>query len=126
MSTWPRLAAIVTDSFDGRQDVQLINLKDIATREVFPGHRAHLVHGERMTVAHWHIDAGSTVPEHAHPHEQIVNVLSGRYELTVAGEPLSLEPGMVVVIPGGVRHSGRALTDAMLLDVFCPVREDYR
>ena len=106
--------------------MQLIHLDELTPREVFPGHRAHLVHSERMTVAHWHIDEGSSVPEHAHPHEQIVNVLEGKYELTVAGKPLTLEPGMVVVIPGGVRHSGRALTDAMLLDVFCPVREDYR
>ena len=71
--------------------MQWIDLKDVAPREVFPGHRAQFVHGERMTVAHWHIDAGSTVPEHQHPHEQIVNVLSGRYELTVDGKPLQLE-----------------------------------
>ncbi len=106
--------------------MQLIKLDDVAIREVFPGHRARFVHSDRMTVAHWRIDAGATVPEHEHPHEQIVNVLAGRYELTVAGKLLTLDAGMVVVIPGGVRHSGRAITDAILLDVFQPVREDYR
>lgn len=106
--------------------MQLIKLSDTPPREVFPGHRAHLIHSDRMTVVHWRIDEGSTVPEHDHPNEQIVNVLAGRYELTVAGKPLMLEPGMVVVIPGGVRHSGRAITDAFLLDVFSPPREDYR
>jgi quercetin dioxygenase-like cupin family protein len=106
--------------------VQLVRLDDIAPREVVPGHRARFVHAENMTVAHWHIDAGSSIPEHDHPHEQVVNVIAGRYELTVAGKPLVLEPGMVVVIPGGTRHSGRAITDALLLDVFYPVREDYR
>lgn len=106
--------------------MQLIDLDDQQPREVAPGHRARFVHAERMTVAHWRIDAGSSIREHDHPHEQIVNVLSGTYELTVAGQPLTLRPGMVVVIPGGVRHSGRAITDAVLLDAFCPVREDYR
>ena len=106
--------------------MQLIRLDDLKPREVFPGHRARFVHSDRMTVAHWRIDAGSAVPEHDHPHEQIVNVLAGTYELTVAGKPLTLEPGMVAVIPGGVRHSGRAITDAILLDVFHPAREDYR
>jgi quercetin dioxygenase-like cupin family protein len=106
--------------------MQLIKLDEVDQRDVFPGHHAKIVHSDRMTVVHWRIDEGSSVPEHAHPHEQIVNVLAGRYELTVAGKPLMLEPGMVVVIPGDVRHSGRAITDAFLLDVFSPPREDYR
>ncbi len=106
--------------------MQLVTLADSPTREVFPGHRAKFVHSERMSVVYWSIDAGSTVPEHDHPHEQIVNVIAGKYELTVAGKPLALEPGMVVVIPSGIRHSGRAITDASLLDIFSPVREEYR
>ena len=53
-------------------------------------------------------------------------MISGNYELTVAGKPLALEPGMVVVNSGrsasfGTRHHG-----AYVLDVFAPVREDYR
>jgi quercetin dioxygenase-like cupin family protein len=99
--------------------MQLIKLENVTPREVQPGHSARFVHADHMTVAHWRIDAGSSIPEHEHPHEQVVNVIA-------AGKPLSLEPGMVVVIPGGVRHSGRAVTDAILLDVFHPVREDYR
>lgn len=106
--------------------MQHIRVDDLPSREVFPGHHARVVHGDHMTVVYWRIDAEATVPEHSHPHEQVVNVLSGRYQLTVAGEPLTLDPGMVVVVPGGVRHSGRAITDAALLDVFHPVREDYR
>ena len=106
--------------------MQLIKLEDVMPREMQPGHHARFVHADHMTVAHWRIEADSTVPDHAHPHEQIVNVLAGRYELTVDGKPLALEPGMVVVIPGGVRHSGRALTDAYLIDVWHPVRADYR
>jgi len=106
--------------------VQFIRVDDLDSREVFPGHRARFVHGDHMTIAYWSIDAGATVPEHAHPHEQIVNVIAGQYELTVAGKPLVLEAGMVAVVPGGVRHSGRAITDAVLLDAFHPVREDYR
>ena len=106
--------------------MQHIRIEDLKSREVFPGHHARFVHGDNLTIAYWTIDAGATVPEHAHPHEQVVNVLAGRYELTVAGKPLTLETGMVAVVPGGVRHSGRALTDAKLVDVFHPVREDYR
>ena len=106
--------------------VQLIHLDEITPREVVPGYHARFVHAQNMTVAHWRIEAGHSIPEHDHPHEQVVNVLAGTFELTVAGKPLMLGPGTVVVIPGGVRHSGRSITDSILLDVFHPVREDYR
>lgn len=95
-------------------------------RVVVPGYRARFLHGEQMTVAYWDVDAGAALPEHAHVHEQIAHVLSGEFELTVAGEPRVLTSGTVAVIPSGVRHSGRAVTDCRLLDVFHPVREDYR
>lgn len=35
-------------------------------------------------------------------------------------------PGMVAFIPGAVPHSARALTACEVLDVWHPVREDYR
>ena len=34
--------------------------------------------------------------------------------------------GEVAVIPSGAVHSGRALTQCRFLDVFHPVREDYK
>ena len=37
-----------------------------------------------------------------------------------------MEPGEVAMIPPDAPRGGRALTDCRLLDVFSPVREDYR
>jgi len=103
-----------------------LTLKEIEEKEIVPGYRAKFVHSENMTLAYWDVDPGAALPEHSHPHEQIANVLEGRFELTVDGEPLVLEPGMVAVIPGGVPHSGKALTPCRLLDAFYPLREDYK
>jgi len=103
-----------------------LSLKDIEEKEIVPGYRAKFVHSENMTLGYWDVDQGAELPEHSHPHEQIANVLEGRFELTVDGEPRILEPGMVAVIPGGVPHSGKALTPCRLMDVFHPQREDYR
>jgi quercetin dioxygenase-like cupin family protein len=72
------------------------------------------------------IRAGSDLPEHAHPHEQIMIVLSGDLELVVGGEPQRLRDGDVHVIPGGVVHSAHAHAECEVIDVFHPVREDYR
>lgn len=103
-----------------------LTLKEIEEKEIVPGYRAKFVHSENMTLAYWDVDPGAALPEHSHPHEQIANVLEGRFELTVDGEPRDLEPGMVAVIPGGVPHSGKALTPCRLLDAFHPLREDYK
>lgn len=102
------------------------DLKDIPEREIVPGYRARFVHSENMTLAFWKVDPGAALPEHSHPHEQIANVLEGKFELIVAGESRILEPGQVAVIPSNVPHSGKALTACRLLDAFQPARDDYR
>lgn len=102
------------------------DLTNIPEREIVPGYKAKFVHAQNMTLAYWEVKAGAALPEHSHPHEQIANVLEGEFELTVAGESRVLTPGHVVVIPGDVPHSGRAITDCRLLDAFQPAREDYR
>lgn len=95
-------------------------------REVVPGYRARFVHSEHTTHAYWEIDPGIPLPEHAHPHEQIVNMLEGTFLLTVDGVEHELTAGDCLVIPGNVPHSGVARTPCRILDVFSPVREEYR
>ena len=84
------------------------------------------MHSENVTIAHWRLLAGHVLPEHSHPHEQVTNVLSGRVALTVDGETQILEAGCVVVIPPHAEHSARPEVDTRVIDVFCPVREDYK
>jgi quercetin dioxygenase-like cupin family protein len=72
------------------------------------------------------IDAGAVFAEHHHPHEQVVNVLDGELELVVDGSTHRLVPGQVFVIPPNAKHRGRAITRCRVLDVFAPVREEYR
>jgi quercetin dioxygenase-like cupin family protein len=103
-----------------------IKLSDIEEREIVKGFRSRFVHSDLMTSAYWQIEAGSSLPDHSHPHEQVTTVIRGRFEMTVDGETHTIEAGTVVVIPSGAKHRGRALTDCFILDVFSPVREDYR
>ncbi len=102
------------------------NLDEIPAREIVPGYWAKFIHAEGMTLAYWEVEEGAALPEHSHPHEQIANVLEGKFELSIAGESQILVPGQVAVIPGDVAHSGRAITACRLLDAFQPAREDYR
>jgi quercetin dioxygenase-like cupin family protein len=79
-----------------------------------------------MTSVYWSIQAGCELPAHAHPHEQVAHLLEGEFELVINGESQILKPGMVAVIPSHAVHSGRAISACRILDVFHPVREDYR
>jgi len=102
------------------------DLSNIPEAEVVPGFHGRFIHTDNVTIVHWRIENGSTLPEHSHPHEQIANLVSGELELIIEGTPHLLKPGKVFVIPGGAVHSGRAVTDCRIIEVFYPVRKDYR
>ena len=93
---------------------------------MIPGYSARFIHTERMTLSYLDVKAGAALQEHSHPHEQVSTVIEGEFRLTVDGEQIDFGPGSVIVIPSNTKHSGLALTDCKLLDVFTPVREDYR
>jgi len=106
--------------------MQRYDLKQVQSKEMIPGFHARFVHSQSMTFAYWDIKAGSSLPEHAHEHEQVLNLLEGTFEVTVEGEKQVLQPGSVVVFPSNVPHAGKAVTDCRIIDVFHPVREEYR
>jgi len=103
-----------------------IDLNQIEEKEVVPGIFGKFVHSDNITLAYWRITAGSSLPEHKHPHEQIVNLLEGTFEFTMNGETKTVQPGTAIIVPSNVLHSGKAITDSKLIDVFYPVREDYK
>ncbi|MDF1543943.1 MAG: cupin domain-containing protein [bacterium] len=103
-----------------------IELDRLLELQLAPGITARVVTSQTMTVAHVQLQKDAILAEHKHINEQIVNVMEGELELTVQGEAHVLTPGMVLVLPPNVPHSGRALTDVKVVDVFHPVREDFR
>ena len=106
--------------------MEWMELTNISTREVVPGFHGRFVHSENMTLVWWEVVMGSTLPPHQHPHEQVTHVIEGELELTVNGETRLLRSGAVVVIPGGVAHSAKAMSACKLFDAFYPIRQEYR
>ncbi|MEM9846689.1 MAG: cupin domain-containing protein [Bacteroidota bacterium] len=101
-------------------------INEIEEKEVLPGFHGRMLHLAGFTIAYWRIEKGSILPAHAHIHEQLSQVTSGEFEMTVDGETQICVAGKVVTIPSQVVHSGKALTDCTIIDVFQPVREDYK
>jgi quercetin dioxygenase-like cupin family protein len=96
-------------------------------RELVPGVRMQPLFGDAAMLNLLELEPDALVPLHDHPHEQLGLVLEGELVLTVAGEEHVLRPDDAYQIPGGVEHSALAgPAGARVLDVFQPVREDYR
>ena len=103
-----------------------IHLKTLPQTEIVPGYFATFVHSANMTSVYWNIKKGAILPLHSHHQEQVATVLEGEFELTIEGEePARLTPGMTSIIPSNVKHSGVAITECRILDVFYPIRDDY-
>lgn len=68
-----------------------------------------------------HYPAGVASPPHAHDHDSIVYVLTGRVRGAVDGVESVLEPGDTVVHPRGVTHHVEALTDSMWVEFKSPL-----
>ncbi len=99
---------------------------DIPTKEVAPGFFSKLIHTDTNTINFIEVKAGSAIPLHKHIHQQCSFALEGKFEMTVNGDLQVLEPGLFAIIPSNAEHGGRAITDCKLVDIFSPVREDYR
>lgn len=104
----------------------MIKISEIQVREIIKGFKGRFIHTEHSTLAFWDVEKGAVLPLHSHFHEQITQVTEGQFELTVGDDTKIYEAGFVAVIPPNVAHSGVALTACKLVDIFYPVREDYK
>jgi quercetin dioxygenase-like cupin family protein len=99
---------------------------DLPERELAPGIKGRYFHGQGVTYGRVFILAGSVMPMHSHPHEQVTHILEGTLKMVVGHALHVLEAGDMLAIPPHTPHCAEALTDVTLTDVFTPVREDYR
>jgi quercetin dioxygenase-like cupin family protein len=77
-----------------------------------------------MLVRH-KMEPGWVGAAHSHPQEQLVYVVSGAIELTIAGVAHALSAGDSILVAGGAQHQARTDRASEVLDVFTPFRADY-
>ncbi len=83
--------------------------------------------GDQLQLSLVDIPPGGVVEWHAHANEQMGMVTKGRAVFFVGDEERTLGPGDLYLMPGGVRHRVVALDEPVqALDVFHPIRDEYR
>jgi quercetin dioxygenase-like cupin family protein len=96
------------------------------TIEICPGiTRRTVAHGETMYQMLATLVAGSKMPAHSHPQEQIVHILEGKMRLIVEGVPHELSTGDSFYLASNVPHGVETLSATRVLDTFSPPRADY-
>jgi unsaturated pyranuronate lyase len=106
---------------------QFVRFEKIRPFTLAPGVEGRPLFGEGAMLNLIEFEPGATVPLHEHEHEQLGIVLRGMQALVVDGVPHELGPMEGYVLPGGVPHSAYCGPEgATVLDIFRPVREDYR
>jgi quercetin dioxygenase-like cupin family protein len=95
--------------------------------ELAPGAVARSLFGKTAMLNVVEMEADAVVAMHSHPHEQLGLILAGSMRMVVDGVAHECGPMTAYVLPGGVEHGATAgPRGATVLDVFVPVREDYR
>ena len=103
------------------------DLKARKPKKLFSGVQAKTFWGDKMLIAVVELDGSAVVPAHSHPHEQAGVVLAGEFVMTIGDETKKMKPGDSYVIPGNVIHSVRVFDKpAKVMDIFSPVREEYK
>ena len=103
----------------------LVDISSLRVIERLPGWKGRYFHSPSLTFAHYDFERGASVHEHFHPQEEVYEVIEGELELTIDGVAQIARPGLVAIVPTGVRHSIKALTDGRAIIVDYPLRRDF-
>jgi len=85
-----------------------------------------VIHGTNTTLSRLELKAGAVVQTHHHVNEQMTILVSGRLRFIFPEQTLEIAGGEVMEIAPNLPHRVEALEDSLAIDVFSPVREDWR
>jgi quercetin dioxygenase-like cupin family protein len=98
---------------------------NVAAEQITDHISRRYITGDGVTIARFDLKKGGVVPRHAHPNEQISCMQSGTLEFRFDDRAVVVGPGEMMQIPGGVPHEVVVVEDAVVIDVFNPIRQDW-
>jgi quercetin dioxygenase-like cupin family protein len=106
--------------------MQTYNWTAIEEETLNPLISRRVIHTDRMTVCRIRLKKGAVVPMHSHENEQITMLESGVLRFVFNDAEKIIRAGETLQIPSHAPHRVEALEDSLAVDLFSPVREDWR
>jgi quercetin dioxygenase-like cupin family protein len=105
--------------------MQLYKWDEIAEEQLNPRIARKVIHAQRITICRIRLQKGAVVGTHSHENEQITNLESGMLKFIFPEGEKIVRAGQSLAIPPNLPHKVEALEDAVAVDIFSPVREDW-
>ena len=82
-------------------------------RTTTDGYSREVAVGEKLMMAHVKLDEGAMTAAHKHAHEEIIYVVSGKWQVRLGEEEFILGANQSLVVPPHVEHSSIALAETL-------------
>lgn len=115
------------EQFNMGRDMSVVKADEVQSFTPEPGMvRQVLAHNRQLMLVRHFFEKGWVGARHSHPHEQLVYVVNGKIHVDVDGRTFDVGAGESFVVDGGVEHQAWALEESEVLDVFTPMRDEYK
>ena len=126
MSSSPKNQNILASALPLLSSAQHVNWSSISIERPAAGIERQMVVGDKIMICRFRFAPLLVTPQHAHPHEQMSIVTSGRVRFFVEGAERIAVPGDVLHFPSNCWHGATMMDEeVVLIDIFTPVREDF-
>lgn len=83
------------------------------TRIEMDGYSRGVAVGENLMMAHVKLDEGAITAPHSHPHEEIIYVVAGEWQIKIGDREIVLKANQSLVVPPNEIHSSLALAETV-------------
>ena len=106
--------------------MKILKWNEIPQERLNPLLERQAIHSERITVARLSLKKGAVVPHHSHENEQLTMLERGCLKFIFDDREVIVHAHQVLQIASHEEHAVEALEDSLAIDLFAPVREDWR
>jgi quercetin dioxygenase-like cupin family protein len=105
-----------------------VNKENIQKVKAIEGiYRRTMTYNDSVMLCFFDLEKNAEIPLHEHDAHQIGYVLSGKIEfITETRGNFLAQKGDSYVFDSREKHGARVLETAEVIEVFCPVRDDYK
>jgi quercetin dioxygenase-like cupin family protein len=94
---------------------QVMNLKDKVDYSEEGIVSKRIIHKEKGNISLFAFDRGQKLSEHTAPYDALVQVLEGKADIMIDGNPFEVEEGHAIIMPAHIPHAVSAFVSFKML-----------